>query len=48
MNAQMKRDKENFKKKLMALERKLKDEERQNENTVKFNKGGVVEYGNII
>lgn len=48
MNIQMKRDREHFKHKLMSLERKLKDEEDQNNTTIKMYRSRMVEYGNTI
>jgi len=43
-----KRDKELYKIKLQQLERKLRDEEIQNEKTFKMKLGEFVEYGNFI
>ncbi len=44
----MKLERENFKKKLMQLERKLKEEEIQNLKQYNLRKGEFVEYGNEI
>lgn len=44
----MKLERENFKKKLSQLERKLKEEEIQNQKQYILRKGEFVEYGNEI
>jgi hypothetical protein len=44
----MKRDRDAFKMKLKQLERKLRDEEYQNQKQFKFKQGEYVEYGNTI
>lgn len=44
----MKLERENFKKKLSQLERKLKEEEIQNQKQYNLRKGEFVEYGNEI
>ena len=48
MSAGMKKDRDNFKKKLQQLERKLKEEEAQNQKIFNMRKGEFVEYGNEI
>ena len=48
MNAGMKKDRDNFKKKLQQLERKLKEEEGQNQKALNMRRGEFVEYGNEI
>jgi len=48
MSAGMKKDRDNFKKKLQQLERKLKEEEGQNQKALNMRRGEFVEYGNEI
>lgn len=48
MSSAMKKDRDNFIKKLQQLERKLKEEEDQNGNNFNNKKGNFVEYGNEI
>ena len=44
----MKKDKDNYKKKIQGLEKKLCDEDLQNDRAIKNKMGEFVEYGNII
>ena len=48
MNAGMKRDMENYKKKIQQLYKKLQEEEIQNQRSYSMRKGEFVEYGNEI
>lgn len=48
LSAQMKKDRDNYKKKVQALERKMKDEEVQNRKNFHLRMGEYVEYGNEI
>jgi hypothetical protein len=44
----VKRDRDNYKKKLKQLERKLREEEVQNQKIFLTRKGEFVEYGNEL
>lgn len=48
LSAGMKKDRDNYKKKIQVLEKKLMDEEVQNQRIIQSRKGEFVEYGNII
>lgn len=48
MNPGMKKDRDTYRKKLKVLERKLKDEEIQNNKIFNMRRGEYVQYGNII
>ena len=48
MSPAMKKDRDNHKRKIQTLEKKLKDEDFQNRRIIQNKKGEFVEYGNII
>lgn len=48
LNPSRKKDRDTFKKKLAQLERKLREEENQNNRTFEARKGEIVEYGHEI
>jgi hypothetical protein len=48
LSATMKKEKESFLKKLKVLERKLKEEDNQNQRIVNMRRGEYIEYGNEV